>query len=262
VDTQTSAAVSAPADEQTELFPVRWGRVLAGLCLVSSAIVGLSYGLPALTDHPLTTGGGEIRRYVDVALEANLPTWWNSALLMAASVLYAVLAWLTHRTRTGGTTAWAVLSALLLLFSLDEATELHERLDRWGVQFVEVARFTYVWLVIGIPLVIVVLVVVVLSARRLPRRSALLVVGGLGTMLAAAVGLEFVGGEIIRTHPEGAGRLFVRVYHLEELLEMVGASIALVAPLAALTVRRVGAAVTVSPLPGSGRARKVHGPPS
>jgi hypothetical protein len=262
VDTQTSAAVSAPADEQTELLPVRWGRVLAGLCVVSLGLVALSYGLPALTDHPLTNGTGEIRLYVDVATEGNLPTGWSAGLFSAGAVLYGILAWLTWKTRAGGTIAWTVLAVLLLALSLDDATWLHERTDRWGVKVVEISQFTYVWLIFGIPVAILLLIVVVLSARRLPRRSALLVVGGMATLMVAAVGLEYVGGEIIRTHPEGAGRLFVRVYHLEELLEMVGASIALVAPLAALTVRRAGAAVTVAPLPASGRARDVHGPPS
>ena len=40
--------------------------------------------VPALIDHPLTTGRGEIRVFLDVFSEGNLPTWWSVGLLVVA----------------------------------------------------------------------------------------------------------------------------------------------------------------------------------
>lgn len=45
----------------------------------------VSMAVPALIHHPLTRERGEIRLYLDVLEEGNLPTWWSTGLLAAAA---------------------------------------------------------------------------------------------------------------------------------------------------------------------------------
>ncbi|MBM7781516.1 hypothetical protein [Arthrobacter tumbae] len=216
--------------------PLRWRRLLVGLGLVHALVVGFSLIAPLLTGQ--ARGETLFSVYFDVNYEGNFPTWWAVVQLAAATTTLSFVAVLARHQRIKGAAAWWILAGMVFLLCLDEGTWLHERLDALAGQFVDVADFTFVWLVFGIPIGLVVLLLAVVSARHLPEGSTRLIVLGIATLLFAAVGLEFVAGEVIRLGAPTAA--LAVLYHLEEFLELVAGALLLVAPLAAVRTRTAG----------------------
>lgn len=215
---------------------LKWRRLLFGLGIVHVLVVTLSFTAPLLTGQP--RGETLFSVYVDVNQEGNLPSWWSVAQLAAATTSLLFVAVLARHQRIKGSAAWWILGGLVLLFCLDEGTGLHERMDALVLQFVDVTDFTLVWLVLGIVIAVVVLVLAIISARYLPEKSTRLIVLGVATLLFAAVGLEFVAGELTRLGAPAPVLLVLS--HLEEFMELVAGSLLLVAPLAAVRTRTSG----------------------
>lgn len=212
---------------------LRWRRLLLGLGAVHVLVVTLSLISPLFTGAE--RGATPFSAYFDVNGEGNFTTWWSVAQLAAGSTSLLFVAVLAQHQKIKGAAAWWILGGIVFLFSLDEGTELHERLDALVLQFAEVPDFTFVWLILGVPLAAVVLIMAIISTRRLPEKSTRLIVLGIATLLFAAVGLEFVAGELIRL---GAPEIALELLsHLEEFMELVAGSLLLVAPLAAVRTR-------------------------
>lgn len=222
-DQLPSSVVAEPAAHL-----VRWQRLLLLLLAVSGAIVALSLFLP--------------RGFTYVSEEANLPAWWTGLLLVGAAGLHLQAGILARRSGSRGAVSWWLLAALLAMLSLDEIAGLHERLQELVLTLTDTS-FAAAWVVLGIPIAIAGTVVTLVLARRLPRRSTLLAVGGIGLLLASAVGLEAVGGLILADQPilsRGSDLGYLLVMHLEEFGEMAGAALAACSPLAALPLEGVG----------------------
>lgn len=226
---------NAPSEQPTGNSLI-WRRVLVGLGVVHALVVGFSLVSPLLTNSP--RGQSLFSVYFDVNYEGNFPTWWSVVQLTAATITLIFAAILARFQKVRGGGAWWILASMVFLLCLDEGTWLHERLDGLAMQFVSVEDFTFVWLLFGIPVGVLVLVMAVLSARYLPEASTRLVVLGVATLVFAGVGLEFVAGELIQLGVPSA--VLAVLYHLEEFLELMAGALLLVAPLAALRVRRVG----------------------
>lgn len=234
-------ADAAPWNESMrhpDLPILRWARPLAAALAVSVLITGVSFVLPIALGLAWDDWQHRDRYWFDVGNEGNLPTWWNTALLVASATLCAAVS-IMHRFAGGGRwVTWAALALIAGLLSLDEASGLHERLRHLADLVVPDHGFAFAWLVVGIPLALAVLVVAALLARRILRPARLLFLGGLLVLLAGAVGLETANDLLVRAQggevPDGGTLLFHAVYHVEELLEFAGASLMLAAPLAAL----------------------------
>ncbi|MCM3661040.1 hypothetical protein M3148_08555 [Georgenia satyanarayanai] len=214
-----------------------WHVVLAVLAAVSVALVAVSYVTLVLMTHRFFQVGGGGHAYLNVGVEANVPTWWSVTMLTVGATLMLLLAWLLHGERRGGAWVCVAIGVLLLGFSLDELASLHEHLHRVGGLLVSAQTLPYVWLAVGVPLALGIVVVVVLLARRIPRAVRPLLLAGLATFFAGAVGMELVGSQLVATAGEHSTAV-VAAYHLEEGLEMVGAALMAVAPLRALRVDR------------------------
>lgn len=237
----TEGSSGGPAEQEGSLavqsdHPIRWRRLLFGLGLVDVLVVVMSFITPLLTGQ----GRGEtpFSEFFDVNNGGNFPTWWAVAQLAAAATSLLFVAVMAQHQKIKGAVAWWILGGMVLLFCLDEGTALHERLDALVLQFVEVPDFTFVWLILGVPLAVAVLVLAAISARRLPEKSTRLIVLGVATLLFAAVGLEFVAGELIRLGAPTPALDWLS--HLEELVELVAGSLLLVAPLAAVRAQTTG----------------------
>ncbi|WP_141243119.1 hypothetical protein [Geodermatophilus obscurus] len=192
-----------------------WSAVPVAVTLL---LVGAS-ALLAREGSPLTTERGQLRTYLDVFDETNLPTWWAASVLVAAALACGVVAALSGpgvaRRR------WSLLAGLTAALSVDEATVLHERLDRAVLPWLSPEDFPYLWVVPGavLGLAVVVSVVGLTRAAPAPARRRLLL--GFGLLLGSALGGEVVQGLLVA---EGLlGRPFVVAYHLEELGETLGA---------------------------------------
>ena len=233
------------ATPDTDGRALPWRTFLGVLAAGSLLLVLASYVTLELLDHPFFAVGGMGHAYLNVGVEANVPTWWSGTVLAVGGASLLLLAWLLRTDRRPGVWPTLALAALLLALSLDEMVSIHEQLYRVGRLVVSAETIPFVWLAVGIPLALAVVVVVAVLARGLPRATRPLLLAGLLTFFAGAIGLELVGSQLHPTHGVQAP-LTVAIYHGEELLEMLGAALMAVAPLRAVRVTEAHPGVTLS----------------
>ena len=151
-----------------------------------------------------------------------LPALWSAALLALAGTAWVTVGWMGTEARLRRTAA--VLGAVLLFFAVDELFIVHERLE---------ARSGIDWQTLYLPLAVAVamlLAVIAYELRHRDRRIAWMLLGG-GACWAIAVLLEQLqwrGDEQVGLY----GLLMIP----EELLELGGSSLLIMAALAALHV--------------------------
>lgn len=236
-------------DRAPALPKLRWRGALMVAITLSFAVAALSFIMPIALGLAWDDWQHSVRFWFDVGNESNLPTWWNTSLLIAAAALSAMVAVVHRVTGSPGWFAWGGLALIAALLSLDEAAGLHERLRFVSDAIAPQHGFTYAWLVVGIPLGIAVLIVVVLLGRRIGPTARRLFVLGLAILLVGAVGLETLNDLIVQSRggelQEGGTLAFHVIYHLEELLEFIGASMLMVAPLASLRIGAAGSRLIV-----------------
>ncbi len=221
-----------------------WRAFLLGACGISVLLVLASYLTLEVIDHPFFNVGGMGHAYLNVGVEANVPTWWSGTVLAVGAATLVLLAWLLRTDGRRGVWPTAAIAALLLAFSLDEMVSIHEQLYRVGRLVVSAETIPFVWLAVGIPLALAIIAVVVLLARGLPAATRPLLLAGLLTFFAGAIGMELVGSQLHPTHGVQSS-LAVVVYHVEELLEMIGAALMAVAPLRAVRVTPAAPGITL-----------------
>jgi len=218
----------------------RWARRAAGgLIGVSVLLATWSFALPFV----FGLGPRQVpwwREVFDVNHEANLTAWWSSGLLLLGAAGFTTVG-LVRRAlgadRRRSLLAWLTPAALLAAMSLDESTQIHEQAG----QLWEVLPFAgenplpaFQWLILGAPAAIVVLGLLALCTVALPRRTRALTVAGGAVFFFGAIVLEAVPLVF------GIGRSTLAYHvatHAEELTEMIGASVLVVAPWAHLHLR-------------------------
>ncbi|AXK36066.1 hypothetical protein DVA86_29180 [Streptomyces armeniacus] len=138
-----------------------------------------------------------IRRFVNVDVEANLPTWWNSTLLLAVAGTALTAALLSGRGARPGRLSWLALAAATALLSMDESASLHERLGEVGKSWKEwagVSLPTHAWVLPGAVLAVAGTVCAVLWARKLPRDLRFGLLAALAVYLGGALLTEAFNG--------------------------------------------------------------------
>ncbi|MFF9900045.1 hypothetical protein [Streptomyces longispororuber] len=168
-----------------------------------------------------------VRRFVNVDLEANLATWWNSTLLLAVAGMALIAALLSGRDARPGRLSWLGLAGAVALLSVDETASLHERLGEAGKSWKEwagVALPTHAWVLPGAVLAVVGTACAVLWARKLPRdlRNGLL--RALAVYLAGALLTEAFNGWALEN---GHSTTLMLGTLVEEGLEMSACLVAL-----------------------------------
>ncbi|WP_052090439.1 MULTISPECIES: hypothetical protein [Modestobacter] len=209
----------------TVIRPRRLLVVLAGVSLLLGA-VSLVLNLVVLgADTPGQLAAGMRSGVLDllsVNREANLPTWFSSALLLAAAASAAGVAAWAHRTRDRWRWHWTVLAAAFCYLSVDELLRLHERANHQVGKVVETSGvFTFGWWVLAAPLVVVFAAAYVRFLRGLPGRIGLLIVVAGTLYVGGAIGMEVVGSWLA----DDRGMLsapYVLATTAEEVLEMLG----------------------------------------
>ncbi|MFD4632403.1 hypothetical protein ACFVYR_30340 [Streptomyces sp. NPDC058284] len=168
-----------------------------------------------------------VRKLVNVDVEANLATWWNSTLLLAVAGLALIAALLSGRGTRPGRLSWLGLSTATVLLSIDETVSLHERLGEVGRSWKKWAGGslpTHAWVLPGALLAAVGTLCAVLWARRLPRdlRNGLL--RALAVYLGGALLAEAFNGWALE---DGHSTVLMLGTIGEEGLEMGGCLVAL-----------------------------------
>ncbi|MEV8017993.1 hypothetical protein AB0O76_16945 [Streptomyces sp. NPDC086554] len=168
-----------------------------------------------------------IRRLVNVDVEANLATWWNSALLLAVAGMALTAALLSGHGARPGRLSWLGLAAATALLSIDETVSLHERLGEVGKSWKEWAGGslpTHAWVLPGAVLAAAGIVCAVLWARKLPRDLRHGLLAALAVYLGGALLTEAFNGW---AHANGHSTVLMLGTIVEEGLEMSGCLVAL-----------------------------------
>lgn len=211
---------------------------------VSVALSVLSMALPAFVNHPLFLDRGAVRLYTDVNEEANLPTWWSSALLVSGALAHLVVALVARSSGVAGAWRWVVSAAVVAGLSLDDHTQLHERLNGVGAALIDLSTWPFMWMVPAAVLAAgIVAVLAALAVRLRGWARGCLVLGGVLLVSAALVG-ELVQGMLLQAGEHGP--IYVLTYHGEEFGENLGAIALIAAALLALRVRSADGRLSVS----------------
>ncbi|MFK4066391.1 hypothetical protein [Streptomyces sp. NPDC029674] len=185
-----------------------------------------------------------IRRLVNVDVEANLATWWNSTLLLTVAGTALIAALLSGRGARPGRLSWLGLAAATALLSVDETVSWHERLGEVGRSWKEWAGGslpTHAWVLPGAALAAAGTVCAVLWARKLPRDLRYGLLGALAVYLGGALLTEAFNGWAL---DGGHSTVLMLGTLVEEGLEMGGCLVALAA---------LSRYVVLEHAPGSGR---------
>jgi hypothetical protein len=158
---------------------------------------------------------------LSLSYEANLATWLSSSILLACSVAAGV----TAAGRPAWHRHWWGITAVLAWMSFDEAAEIHEHL---GGLFQTTGVLHFDWVIPATAVVALLAVIYWPFVRALApvMRTRLLIAAAV--YLAGALVMELPLGWWAEHHgTEGLG--YGMIDWIEETLELVGASLALVA---------------------------------
>lgn len=203
------------------LAPRMYLACVAPIVLITAALGALSVLINNAHD---TEAGALIYELLWVGEEANVPTFVNFALLATASALMAYVA------RSGFTPHaldpwrwhWLGFAAVLLLFSFDEAAQVHEPVGAYLTRGIEgQGFFLWTWVIAGMGVVVVLAAVGCRFLCALPPATRRLVLLACAIYFGGALGLEMVSAYLY-----DSGMEHVRVVTLvEETCEMAGAAL-------------------------------------
>ncbi|MCP4442261.1 MAG: hypothetical protein GY810_25415 [Aureispira sp.] len=152
--------------------------------------------------------------------EANLPTYFSTALLLLAALLLGAIG-RTVETKVH----WYILSGVFLFLAVDELAQIHERfgvVGEWMLDLHGVPKglFYYAW-VIPYGFFTACLAVLMLDfLRTLPLIISRLIILSAVVFLSGAIGMEMISGWHIEK--EGLTQFYYVLTTIEELLEMLG----------------------------------------
>lgn len=158
--------------------------------------------------------------YVDY--EANLPTWYSSIALLAASFVLCLIALSKRFQSDQYTFHWFFLSGLFFLLSVDEVATIHEcaiepmrkLIDARGV-------LHYAWVIPGGLFVLAVGGLMLRFLISLPARTRNLFVIAGAVFVGGAIGVEMISAYHAFSHGE-KNLLYALIITFEEAMEMLG----------------------------------------
>ncbi|MCZ2815382.1 hypothetical protein [Modestobacter sp. VKM Ac-2984] len=236
--------------------------LLGAVSLVLNLAVLHTADTPAQLASGLRSGTLDL---LSVNREGNLPTWFSSALLLAAAASAAATGVWAHRTRDRWRWHWSILAVAFCYLSVDELLRLHEKANHQVAGVVEPSGvFTFGWWLLAAPLVVVFAAAYVRFLRGLPAPIGHLIVLGGALYVGGAIGMEMVGSWLADDRGTTVSAPYVLATTAEEVLEMLGVVVFLyaVTSYAHSRVRVVDAPVAHPATPpaeavdGGGRGRR------
>ncbi len=212
-------------------------RIGLALAAVTVAVIGVFVTVFAL--H-YVVAVPQLKQFVDIGGEANLPTWWNASMLFMVGI--GALTARSLQPDRAGRRAWLVVALAAVLLSLDEIASLHERLAT-PVRAAGIDVPTYAWLVPGVVLALIGGAVLVVVGRALSRPTQHILGVALLLYGAGAVGLEAVNGWL-REH--NLDLLFAAGTTVEETLEMTACILAVMGTVNTIQRRRATGSASFS----------------
>ncbi|MBN1306171.1 MAG: hypothetical protein JXA13_17170 [Anaerolineales bacterium] len=157
--------------------------------------------------------------------EANIPTYYSSLLLLTASVLLLFISVWKYQHKDRLRFHWALLAVVLLIFSIDEFTSIHEQFIRLFKDFPDFnGLFYFKWVIPGIIFVGVLALVYLPFFFHLESKTKVLFLVSVVTYFMGALGMEIVGGRYANYNTMKSFQ-FSLITTVEETLEIAGVSL-------------------------------------
>jgi hypothetical protein len=189
---------------------------IAGLLLLLLSFLGSLFRYAGL-------GRSSGLGYFFVDAEANIATWYSSALLLLCAILSSSIASILRRNRKPYFWHWRSLAIVFLYLSIDETAIIHERLSRIN-DFVKTDGLRYAAWTIPACIIVGIFVIFYLQflAHLRPKTKRLFWLSGI-TYIMGAIGFELIG---VTTNAQSSEALsYIITAHFEEGLELLGLAI-------------------------------------
>jgi len=160
--------------------------------------------------------------YVDT--EQNVPTLFTVLLILVAASLLAIIAKLNGKRQSPHASKWAILSFGFLLMALDEAFQVHERLNLPVGALLgdgELGIFYFPWVIPGIALVLVLGLLFLRFLFHLPAATRFRFMLAATLYLGGAIGVELIGSSHAELHGY-ENWTYSMIATIEESLEKAG----------------------------------------
>jgi hypothetical protein len=222
VDDGTLEAPGADIPEGTRWMPV-------------SVVLAVFTGLLLLVDLGVRLFGRlvgpvpAVFELINVGVEGNIATWWNTTLLLGVAGMALAAFALSSAGSRVSPLSWLMIVLVAGYMSLDEASGLHERIGppigRWAIER-GIALPTYAWLVAGAVVAALGILIMLRWSRRLPTDLRNGLVGAVAIYFTGAVLVEAVNGWTRRRRHDLLNMVGTT---LEEGLEMSACLVAMAA---------------------------------
>ncbi|MFG1813495.1 hypothetical protein ACGFIF_07010 [Kribbella sp. NPDC049174] len=221
------------------------GRRLFPICAAIMALHVAAVAVRSLV-RPGPGALADALSLLNAAQERSLASWWTSALLAACCLLTIAAARLAGHGSGRAARPWLVLAVVFALLSLDEVVSLHERGAEWtSAAFATGSLLGRLgWTIPAAAALAVSLLVLIPAFRSIATRPRIVIVAGLATSIAGALGMEVVN---VLLTDAGARYLWRHLaMAIEETAEMIGVAIVLLGVLTAVRVRWAERELTVT----------------
>ena len=169
--------------------------------------------------------GGRFFSTFSLDREANIPSWFSSALLLSAGALLALVALDARARRDRWSRHWGGLALVYTVLSLDETAEVHERTGSWLRGHLNLhGPLHYAGVIPALALAVVVCVAYLRFLGALPRQTRLGILGAATVYIFGAAGVEAMSGWWAESHGSRSTALLL-VSTVEENLEMIGTTL-------------------------------------
>ena len=193
-------------------------------------LIDIAFGVVYFANYLAGSPLGILDGLIDLDREGNLPTVYSSINWFCAATLFAIFAFTNFERKKRKTWPLMLLPLLFISFSIDEVSQIHEKLGARSDFFLEggsrnntVFSYTGIWMfIIGIPFIILFIILIrsILDYFRATPRALSMIILGMGIMLTGAIGIEILSNFVI------AGSIHNVIQVLaEEMCELIGATI-------------------------------------
>ena len=202
-------------------------RVFRLLCIAIALLVTASTIAAAALYYyrwPMNSPQIMVVRLFWLDTEANLPTLFQSLMLLASSCLLMIVGSFTRLSGNGYATHWKFMAFVFLYLAIDESAHIHETISELMTLMHSTIFDTLGWLIVGIPGVLIFAIAYIPFLLHLPARTRWLFLLSGAVFIGSVIGLELIGQHYAMTH--GKDNMFYgSLATAEECMEMIAIAI-------------------------------------
>lgn len=161
-------------------------------------------------------------RLFDFGGESNFPAFYSALALLFCGVLLSIIVLIKKQAKDPFILHWAILALGFVYLAIDEAAKLHEMLVKPTAEILNLENSQGVWVLVGIPAVILVGLFYWRFLLHLPSPTRWVFIIAGAIYVFSSIGLEVVSTRLFELVYGLEDPRYLGLTFLEELLEMVG----------------------------------------